>query len=125
MLVSIPIDNIYVMIALMIVVQEYIDGTGRNPFGMWFSDLDSAAAVRVTVALERIAHGHRSAMKGVGEGVLEYKIDFGPGYRVYFGKDGDRLVILVGGGTKKRQIKDIEAAHLAWKDYKRRKRQGE
>jgi len=49
--------------------------------------------------------------------VLEYKIDFGPGYRVYFGKDGDRLVILVGGGTKKRQDKDIAAAQLAWKDY--------
>jgi putative addiction module killer protein len=109
----------------MIVVREYIDDAGRNPFGTWFAGLDIAAAVRVAVALERITQGHRSAMKGVGEGVLEYKIDFGPGYRVYFGKDGDRLVILVGGGTKKRQSKDIEAAQLAWKDYKRRKRQGE
>ena len=108
----------------MIVVREYIDEAGRNPFGAWFASLDSAAAVRVTVALERIAQGHRSAMKGVGEAVLEYKIDFGPGYRVYFGKDGDRLVILVGGGTKKRQSKDIEAAQAAWKDYKRRKRAG-
>jgi putative addiction module killer protein len=79
----------------------------------------------VTVALERIAQGHRSALKGVGEGVLEYKIDFGPGYRIYFGKDGDRLVILVGGGTKKRQDKDIAEAKEVWKDYKRRKRQGE
>lgn len=79
----------------------------------------------MTIALERIAQGHRAAMKGVGEGVLEYKIDFGPGYRVYFGKDGDRLVILVGGGTKKRQSKDIEVAQAAWKGYKRRKRAGE
>lgn len=109
----------------MIVVREYIDEAGRNPFGEWFTGLDSAAAIRVTVALERIAQGHRSAMKSVGEGVLEYKIDFGPGFRIYFGKDGDRLVILVGGGTKKRQNKDIEAAQEAWKDYKRRKRQGE
>ncbi len=109
----------------MIVIREYIDEAGRNPFGMWFASLDSTAAVRVTVALERIAQGHRSALKGVGEGVLEYKIDFGPGYRIYFGKDGDRFVILVGGGTKKRQDKDIAAAKEVWKDYKRRKRQGE
>jgi putative addiction module killer protein len=118
-------NNLYVIIVLMIVVREYIDEAGRNPFGMWFAGLDSTAAVRVTVALERIAQGHRSALKGVGEGVLEYKIDFGPGYRIYFGKDGDRLVILVGGGTKKRQDKDIAAAKEVWKDYKRRKRQGE
>ena len=108
----------------MVVVREYIDEAGHNPFGAWFGTLDSTAAVKVTVALERITQGHRSAMKGVGEGVLEYKIDFGPGYRVYFGKDCDRLVILVGGGTKKRQDKDIAAAQAAWKDYKRRKRTG-
>jgi len=107
---------------VIIVVREYIDEAGRNPFGTWFATLDSTAAVRVTVALERISQGQRAAMKGVGEGVLEYKIDFGPGYRVYFGKDGDRLVILVGGGTKKRQDRDIAAAKRAWKDYKRRKR---
>jgi putative addiction module killer protein len=118
-------NNLDVIIVLMIVVREYIDEAGRNPFGMWFAHLDSTAAVRVTVALERIAQGHRSALKGVGEGVLEYKIDFGPGYRIYFGKDGDRLVILVGGGTKKRQDKDIAEAKEVWKDYKRRKRQGE
>ncbi len=109
----------------MIVVREYVDEAGRNPFGAWFFRLDSAAAVRVTVALERIAQGHQSAMKGVGEGVLEYKIDFGPGYRIYFGRDGERLVILVGGGTKKRQDRDIADAQTMWKDYKRRKRAGE
>jgi putative addiction module killer protein len=106
----------------MIVVREYVDDAGRNPFGRWFATLDSTAAVRVTIALERIAQGHRSAMKGVGAGVLEYKIDFGPGYRIYFGRDGDRLVILVGGGTKKRQDRDIATAKEAWMDYKRRKR---
>jgi len=58
----------------------------------------------------------------VGEGVSEYKIDFGPGYRIYFGKDGERLVILVGGGTKKRQQRDIAHAKAIWKDYKQRKR---
>jgi putative addiction module killer protein len=56
--------------------------------------------------------------------VLEYRIDSGPGYRIYFGRDGDRLVILVGGGTKRRQDKDIEAAKRQWADYKARKKGG-
>lgn len=64
-----------------------------------------------------------SWLKGVGAGVYEYRIDFGPGYRIYFGKDGDRLVILLAGGTKKRQDADIAAAKGHWRDYKRRKRQ--
>jgi putative addiction module killer protein len=59
----------------------------------------------------------------VGAGVFEYRIDFGPGYRVYFGKDGDAVVILLGGGTKKRQSRDITTAQDRWKDYKKRKSQ--
>lgn len=62
-------------------------------------------------------------MKGVGAGVLEYRIDFGPGYRIYFGRDGDQLVLLLGGGTKKRQQNDIEAARSRWGDYKRRRKE--
>jgi len=58
----------------------------------------------------------------VGEGVLEYRIDSGPGYRVYFGRDGEALVILLTGGTKKRQQRDIDAAHSYWQDYKQSKR---
>ena len=58
---------------------------------------------------------------GVGAGVYEYRIRFGPGYRIYFGKDGDRVVILVGGGTKKRQQEDIRIAISRWRDYKARK----
>ena len=61
-------------------------------------------------------------MTGVGEGVLEYKLDFGPGWRVYFGRDGEALVILLAGGTKRRQQIDIEAARARWADDKRRKR---
>ncbi len=64
-----------------------------------------------------------SSAKGVGAGVSEYRIDFGPGYRVYFGKDGDTLIILLGGGTKKRQQNDIETAQDLWREYKQRKRQ--
>lgn len=61
-----------------------------------------AAAVKVTTAVHRMEQGNFSNVKGVGAGVYEYRIDFGPGYRIYFGKDGDRLVILLAGGTKKR-----------------------
>jgi putative addiction module killer protein len=57
-----------------------------------------------------------------GGGVQEYRIDFGPGYRLYFGRDGETLVILLGGGTKKRQQSDIETAQARWVDYKRRKK---
>lgn len=67
--------------------------------------------------------GHVSNVEGVGAGVFEYRIDFGPGYRVYFGKDGDTLVILLAGGTKKRQANDIADAHERWTDYKTRKAQ--
>ena len=60
-------------------------------------------------------------MKGVGAGVFERKIDVGPGYRIYFGKEGDRLVILLGGSTKQRQQQAIETAQERWADYRRRK----
>ena len=64
-----------------------------------------------------------SHVKGVGGGVLELRIDYGPGYRVYFGKDSARLVILLGGGTKKRQDRDIRTAQVFWTAYKARKKQ--
>lgn len=66
--------------------------------------------------------GNLSNAKGVGAGVIEYRIDFGPGCRIYFGRDGDTLVILLAGGTKKRQQRDIEMAHIRWADYKLRKK---
>ena len=109
----------------MIRVREYQDARGRNEYRTWFDGLDVAAATKVTVALERIAAGNTSSIKPVGEGVSEYKIDFGPGYRIYFGKDGDQLVILLGGGTKKRQNQDIEDARAAWREYKQVKKRAE
>jgi putative addiction module killer protein len=69
-----------------------------------------------------LEQGNFSNVKSVGEGVLEFRIDFGPGYRVYFGRDGETVVILLTGGTKKRQQRDIEAAHAYWRDYKQGKR---
>lgn len=106
----------------MFELRGYVDEQGKKRFAVWFESLDAIAAAKVTMALTRIERGNLSNAKGVGGGVLEYKIDFGPGYRIYFGKDGERLVILIGGGTKKRQDQDIAAAKQCWMDYKRRKR---
>ncbi len=72
--------------------------------------------------MTRMGHSNLSNSKGVGAGVHECRIEFGPGYRVYFGREGDRFVILLGGGTKKRQQGDIGKAQALWRDYKARKR---
>lgn len=89
----------------------------------WFDRLNVAAAVKVAAAIHRMEQGNFFNVNGVGAGVYEFGVDFGPGYWTYFGKDGDRLVILLAGGTKKRQDADIAAAKAHWRDYKRRKRQ--
>lgn len=102
-------------------VREYNDRNGRSPYAAWFDHLNAKAAAKVATALTRLAQGNFSNVKGVGSGVFECRIDFGPGYRVYFGEDGDRLVILLGGGTKKRQQQDIERAIARWQDYRARK----
>ena len=106
----------------MIELRGYIDEKGNRRFAIWLEALDPTAAAKVTIGLTRMEQGNFSKAKGVGAGVYECKIDFGPGYRVYFGRDGERLVILIGGGTKKRQQKDIATAQACWADYKRRKR---
>lgn len=103
-------------------LREYVDDAGRSPFRRWFRALNIHAAAKVSVSLERIANGNLSSVKSVGSGVLECRIDFGPGYRIYFGRDGDRLVILLAGGTKKHQQEDIRRAKAAWEDYRNRKR---
>lgn len=91
---------------------------GSSPFGKWFADLDPRAAAKVAVALYRLEQGNFSNVKAVGKGVAEYRSDFGPGYRIYFGQEGDELVILLGGGSKKTQQKDIKTAQILWGEYK-------
>ncbi len=102
-------------------VVEYLDLQGKSPFARWFEGLNAEAAAKVTTALYRLAQGNFSSVKGLGSGVFEYRIDFGPGYRIYFGKDGDTVVILLGGSTKKRQQLAIAAAVDAWTAFKRRR----
>lgn len=103
-------------------ILEYLTEEGKNPFEAWFDRLNAQAAAKVATALVRLRRGNTSNVKSLGGGVQEYKIDWGPGYRIYFGYDGQTLVILVGGGTKKRQSQDIAAAKERWADYKRRKK---
>lgn len=105
----------------MLDVREYIDTAGRSPFTKWLRALNVQAAAKVATALERVADGNLSNVKAVGNGVLEYRIDSGPGYRLYFGRDGDRLIVLLAGGTKKRQQEDIRQAKANWKDYRNRR----
>ncbi len=103
-------------------IEEYLDDAGESPFGAWFNDLEATAAARITIALTRMGQGNLSNAKGVGAGVQEYRIDTGPGFRVYFGRDGETLVILLAGGAKRRQQRDIAAARARWADYRKRKR---
>lgn len=103
-------------------VVEYRAADGASPFGRWFNELDAVAAAKVTTALYRMEQGNLSNVKPVGEGVSEYRIDFGPGYRIYFGQEGGVLIILLGGGSKKRQSADIRSAQERWRDYKARKK---
>ena len=106
----------------MLEIRYYVTDGGRQPFAEWFAQLESIARAKVTMAIARLEQGNVSNVKTVGEGVLEYRIDFGPGYRVYFGRDGKTLVILLTGGTKKRQQNDIDDAHTYWREYKKRGR---
>jgi len=103
-------------------IREYAED-GRSPFGEWFDDLDSVTAARVDRYIRRLESGNFGAAKVVGEGVAELRLDFGPGYRVYFGRDGKTLIILLGGGSKRRQDADIAAAIARWKRYQQAKKE--
>ena len=107
---------------LLIEFIEYLDERDRSPFALWRANLDPTARARIEFALARLSQGNLSAIKGVGSGVLEMRLDFGPGYRIYLARDGETVILLLGGGTKRRQQNDIEAAKERWQDYKRRKR---
>ena len=103
-------------------VLEYIKEDGSNPYKTWFDSLNVQAAAKVTVAKARLELGNTSSIKWF-DGIGEYRIDWGPGYRVYLAQDGKNLIILFGGGTKKQQQKDINKAIELSKEYKFRKKQ--
>jgi putative addiction module killer protein len=92
--------------------------SGNSPFANWFDSLDAVTAARVDRYIRRLEAGNFGSAKMLREGVSELKLDFGPGYRVYFGRDGKTIIILLGGGSKRRQSTDIAAAIERWKRYK-------
>ena len=102
-------------------VEEYICQDGTNPYKKWFDDLDPQAAAKIVTAKLRLELGNTSSVKWF-DGIGEYVIDSRPGYRVYLAKDGDTLIILFGGGTKRGQQKDIERAKALHIEYKVRKK---
>jgi len=104
----------------MIEIVLYFDDRGRSPFERWRADLDAVTRARISKALERLVEGNLSNVKGLSGGVSELKVDTGPGYRVYFGRQGSLVVVLLGGGTKKGQQADIAKALARWKQFKSR-----
>ncbi len=105
----------------VIQVEEYLRANGASPYRTWFDSLDAQAAVKVVTAKLRLELGNTSNVKWFG-GIGEYVIDWGPGYRIYLARDGEALIILFGGGTKRRQQKDIEQALAMHAEYKDRKK---
>ena len=103
-------------------VQEDLREDGSSPYEKWFNSLDSQAAAKVTVARTRLELGNTSNIKWL-KGIGEYKINWGPGYRIYLALEGNQLIILFGGGTKKSQKSDIEKAKKLYQEYKNRKKQ--
>jgi putative addiction module killer protein len=100
-------------------IQIYCDAKNREPFLDWFNSLkDKTIKARIQNRLRRVEWGHFGDWKSVGEGVFELKLPFGCGYRIYLGEEGDQLVILLLGGDKSTQSKDIKKAHKYWWDYK-------
>ena len=102
-------------------VEEYIRDDNSNPYRTWFNHLDVHAATKVATALLRLEMGNASSVTWFA-GIGEYRIDWGPGYRIYLAKDGEALVILFGGGTKKGQQADIDRAKALHREYKARKK---
>jgi len=105
-------------------LREFLTETGKNPFRDWLVGLrDIQARARIRVRLNRVRLGNLGDCKSVGEGVHEMRLDFGPGYRMYLGLNGDVLVVLLCGGDKRSQSRDIGTAKKYWESYCRRKNQ--
>src|SRR5436309_9671675 len=102
-------------------LELYVTEEGRAPFTEWLDSLrDISGREKIRARLNRIRLGNFGDSSSVGEGVEELRIDFGPGYRVYFGQAGTKIVLLLCGGDKSTQTQDILQAKSYWKDYQKR-----
>ena len=107
---------------VVIRVVQYVSWDGKNHFGEWLRDQPARMRARVQSRIDRVMVGNFGDHRGLGQGVSELRLHFGPGYRVYYGRDGHDLVIVLAGGTKKRQAGDIARAQALWREYKQEKR---
>lgn len=106
----------------MFEIRRYRTAAGKEPFTDWLSGLrDRQAQVRILVRLERLELGNFGDCKFLQDGVHELRVDWGPGYRVYFGRDGQAVVVLLCGGDKRKQDADIRKAVDLWQEYRNRK----
>jgi putative addiction module killer protein len=105
----------------MIDVAEYVREDGSIPYRSWFDTLDGTAAAKVAAATYRLRQGNASNLKGIGGGLAEYRIDWGPGYRLYLTQEGNTLIVLFGGGTKRGQQADISRARALLAEYRQRR----
>jgi len=108
----------------MLTVREYLDDTGRSPFRQWLLGVDHVARARIQARILRFELGNLGDHKQLGGGVWEARLDFGPGYRVYFGRSGRELVLLLLGGDKGSQRKDINLAKVYWATYLKETKHG-
>ena len=101
-------------------IQNYLTADGRSPFQEWLDSLKNLnAKVKIEKRLERVASGNLGDYRSVGAGVYEFKLDYGPGYRVYFGQIESIIVLLLCGGDKSTQKQNILEAREYWRDYER------
>ena len=106
---------------MAIEVREYQTAEGKIPVAAWLEGLrDGATRARIVARLDRLKAGLLGDWKSAGSGIFELRIYHGPGYRVYYGQQGKALILLLCGGDKSTQAKDIDTAHAYWKDYKAR-----
>jgi putative addiction module killer protein len=108
----------------IITVYEYLDERGRSPFRDWLDAVDKATRARIHTRIWRFETGNLGDHRHVGGGVWEARLDFGPGYRVYFGKQGVDVILLLVGGDKSTQTQDIERAQERWAAHVKEKRDG-
>jgi putative addiction module killer protein len=105
-------------------LQKYMTSEGGCPFDEWFFNLDAQTQARIDARLDRVSLGNFGDRKSIGEGIYELRFFFGPGYRVYYGLAGRQVVLLLVGGDKKGQNKDIQAAQRLWATYQNEQREG-
>ncbi|MES9858711.1 MAG: type II toxin-antitoxin system RelE/ParE family toxin [Sedimenticola sp.] len=106
-------------------INEYTDEQGKSPYAQWLGNLrDARAKAKIIMQVDRMELGLFGDSEPIGDGLSELRIHYGPGYRVYYGKEGQKVYLLLCGGDKSTQSKDIKRAKAHWQDYKRRHSHG-